>query len=109
LLDPHLADVVSDESDFQFGIHYGRRIRFDYESAGVLTSNPPASERRRTGTARPTEARMQSFTTTESTRPESHSMIGRFSVARTHYENWLRRLQNAESVPDNRSIADQPR
>jgi hypothetical protein len=108
-LDPRLADVVRDQSDFQFGIHYGRRIRFDYASAEIANSNDPAIERRRTGSERPTDARMQSFTTTEKTPLDSHPVIGRLSVARTGYENWLNRLLNSKSVAGNSTVADEAR
>lgn len=94
-LDIRFVDLARDDTQFQFGIHFGARIRLDYES-GISNSDPPATESQ-TAIQSPTDIKMQSSATVGIASVEKHPVSGEISLARTRYEKWLGGLLNVES------------
>jgi hypothetical protein len=108
-LDARFLDLARDESQFQFGIHYGTRIRFDYESAGVSNSNPSTIRAPKTGTQPPTDTDKQFSVAVACTNLDSRPVSGVISVSRTRYEKWLSGLLNAKIGPGYPPAADHTR
>ena len=109
LLDRRFLDLARDDTQFQFGIHYGSRIRFDYESAGVSTSDPWTDEEQMTRKQVLASAGIRPFVGVTSTTIEPRHLRGVLTVTRTRYEKWLTELLNAKSGPEDRGTVDHAR
>ncbi len=90
-LDPRFLEVAADESPFEFGIHYGGRIRLDYEftpsSPVDATIADPHS-----GSALGREPGVESFLSHPGHPGDAGSVHGVISVPRARYEKWLAEL-----------------
>ena len=100
-LDARFLDLIDDGSQFQFGIHYGGRIRFDYES------NASAIEGQKTGTL--ADPGKRSFVSAEGATTGTHTVRGALAIARTRYEKWLSELLKAKSGPEHPAAVDHAR
>ena len=90
-LDPRFLEVAIDESPFEFGIHYGRRIRLDYEFTRSAPADAATADAH-SGAALGTEPGVQSFVSGPGNRGDTGSVRGIISVPRTRYEKWLSEL-----------------
>jgi len=109
LLNRRFRDLARDDTQFQFGIHYGSRIRFDYESAGVSTSDAWTSEEQMTGKQVLADPGMRSFVSVAGTTIDKRPVRGVLAVTRTRYEKWLSELLNAKSGLEDRTTVDHAR
>jgi hypothetical protein len=91
-LDVRFLDLARDAYHFQFGIHYGRRVRLDYDSPAISPSNALASDGHKTVEQVLADAGMRSFVNAPGVKPDTHSVRGVLSIARARYEKWLSEL-----------------
>ena len=94
-LDPEFAKEVHDGDTILFGIHYGRRIRFDYvltpsdTSAGSPSLAPSLSE-----TSNPA-----AYPLTAASSKVSGSIRGKVDLSTTRYQKWLSDISGRSRDP----------
>lgn len=108
-LDPRFPDLARDKSNFQFGIHYGSRIRVDYESAADDTSDPLPNKVQKTATGVLIDPGMRSFVSVASATINTRAVRGTLAIARTRYEKWLSELLNSKGDSERPAALDRVR
>ena len=87
-LSPHLGDQALEGAALQFGIHFGSRIRLDYEFTGV---DPEGARSMSTAQAPIEPGRLDewSFVSRSADRGSSASLRGAITISRKRYDRWL--------------------
>ena len=87
-LSPHLLDEALEGAVLQFGIHYGKTIRLDYEFTGV---DPEAAESMFVAEAAVESRRLDvwTFVPTFSESGSSGSLRGVITISKQRYNRWM--------------------
>jgi hypothetical protein len=88
-LDPRILNLAPNGLQFQFGIHYGRRIRFDYELTGS-PKGPVPIDRSNSAVHPANNPGVKAFISNSSA--DTGSVYGMISVSKARYRDWLSEL-----------------
>jgi hypothetical protein len=102
-LDSRFLNVAPDGSRFQFGIHYGRLIRFDYEFTKSSPANPAAVAAAGSEDQPENDPAAESFISTPVNGADAGSVVGMISISRTQYEKWIAQLYERRAARQNGS------
>jgi hypothetical protein len=89
LLDAKLADSLQDGDTFQFGIHYGRRVEFEYEFHTPTSTGAEAVSRSLMQSLSGPEATESSRLPASTTSGTDGVVRGAVKVSRARYDAWL--------------------
>jgi hypothetical protein len=89
LLDPQILALRRAETSFQFGIHYSRRIRFDYESDTRLSNPQPKLE----GSLEFERPKSESVFHRSDCHQDKSLVNREFTTSKARYLKWLSILQ----------------
>ena len=89
LLDAKLADSLQDGDTFQFGIHYGRRVEFEYEFHTPTSTGAEAVSRSLMQSLSGPEATDSSHLPASITSRGDNVVRGAVKVSRARYDAWL--------------------
>jgi hypothetical protein len=98
-LNPRLADLAQSGEAFEFGIHYGRRVEFEYEVIMASTQN----NHFRTAFPLPSSAELAkgvSLLPAPNTIGEADTLHDVIEVSVSRYKEWLARTEHARSARD---------
>ena len=93
LLDPKLANLVQDGDTFQYGIHYGRDIEFEYGVNTALSTDAeamPLSPAQPLGGPQMKESSLLPVADTARDRGSAHEVV---KISRARYDTWLAGIQ----------------
>jgi hypothetical protein len=88
-LDAKLADSLQDGDTFEFGIHYGRRVEFDYEIDTATSVGTGAVSRSLVQSLSGRELKQASVVTVSGSSPENGVVHGAVKVSKGRYDAWL--------------------
>jgi hypothetical protein len=96
---PELADLAQFGSELEFGVHYGRRVDFEYEvtfaSAGISRTGPDSFRPPSLGSAK-----NESVLPTLNTTVGAKAIHGQIAVSNSRYREWLAQIKSARSSLD---------
>ena len=98
-LSPELAELAQSASELEFGVHYGRRVDFEYEvtsaSAGASRIGPDSF---RWPSVEP--AKSESLLPALNTTVEANAVHGHIALSSSRYKEWLALINRAGSPVD---------
>ena len=94
-LSPELAELAKSGNELEFGIHYGRRVDFEYEVTLTSVGRIGPDSFRHSVEPAKSESLLPTFKTTA----DAEAVHGDISVSMSRYKTWLAQIEPARSLP----------